>query len=243
MTVRTKLPLARLAAEGLVIVAGVLIALAVDRWAAAIDDRALEASYLSRLIENLEADSAEVALRIRNAEDRNRLAVQVLSGSAMADTLRAEEWLERLEQISWFAPVDYARDAWDELVAGGNLFLIRDPTVRESLSAYYNRIEWVAGLEGNWNADALDYFARAQDVLPPLVRLQVLGVLPEDVPRVAVDREHVRRAVRVLTEDPERSAELGTLAVIYGVQVWAYEGVMDDIAAVLRLLREASSFG
>jgi hypothetical protein len=59
--------------------------------------------------------------------------------------------------------------------------------------------------------------------------------------RVPVDRETLDRALRLLTEDPDRSAELGTLAVIYGVQVQTYQRVMDDIVAVSSRLRGAAA--
>ena len=239
MNLAQKLPLARLGAEGLVIVLGILIALAVDRWATSIDDRTLEASYLARLVENFTADSVQIAEKFQLAEERKRLAVRVLSGVTTAEVAQPAEFLGSLERISWYSAAEYSREAWDELVSTGGLFLIRDDAIRQGLSNYYNRIEWLAHLEAGWNVTMVDYFHRAQGVLPPLTRLEVLGRLPPGSDAVPVGNEDVRRALKVLTEDADLAAELGSLALIYDTQLWAYGTVMEDIQDVLQLLRGA----
>ena len=239
MNLTQKLPWVRLGAEGLVIFVGVLVALAVDRWVTGLDERGLEASYVAQLVENFTADSLRIAESLEAAEDRRRLAVEILSGHANVQGAEPEVFLKRFEQIAWWAPVEYSREAWDELGATGRLSLIRDEAVRRSLSQYYNRIEWLALLEDDWDEQLEQYEVRARGILPPLMRLQVVGTLPEGSPAVPVGSEDVLTVLRTFDADTAMAVDLGQLAAIYGVQLDLYESVMQDIEAVLRLLRGA----
>jgi hypothetical protein len=235
-----KLPWARLGAEGLVIVLGVLVALAVDRWVNDWDDRALEISYIEQLVENLVADSARLAQSVTQAETRRAFAVQLLSSRSEPHQHEPLPFLRRFEQIAWWAPLEYSREVWDELLTTGRLSLIRDPAIRRSLSQYYNRSEFLGLLEADWDEQLEQYELRARSVLPPLVRLQVVGSLPDDAGPIPVGPEYVDGVLHAFASDRALAVDLGQLAAIYGAQSSLYSGLVEDAQAVLMLLRGAS---
>jgi hypothetical protein len=78
MSTTSRLPYGRLFAELFVIVLGVMVALAGDRWVSALDERDREVSYLQQLVSNLEADSVVLEVVVDTAEARHRFAVSIL---------------------------------------------------------------------------------------------------------------------------------------------------------------------
>jgi len=81
----------RLLAEGVVIVLGVLIALAVDRYAQGIDDRRLEQQYLAQLLDEFEQIHEMLENSAHFAETRQGYTEVVLLAmdGTVADTLDA----------------------------------------------------------------------------------------------------------------------------------------------------------
>ncbi len=129
----------RALAELVVIVAGVLIALWVEGLRQARTDRADERSYLERLEADLIADSARLAYRrgqeMRNAEAARLATRFVTDGWAVSrDTL---EVLKAFHFAGFLNFLRLQRTTWDDLVATGNLKLLRDQTLRQALGLYY----------------------------------------------------------------------------------------------------------
>jgi len=124
----------RLVAEFVVIVAGVLLALAADRWNQGRADTTLESAYMSRLAAEIRADSVQLESRLQSIPEsisaRDSL-LGVLDGSVTPPNL--------VLTIARATPAFYLRppSTWRELEATGSLNVLRDPAVREALSRYY----------------------------------------------------------------------------------------------------------
>lgn len=131
----------RAAAEFGVIVAGVLVALAVDEWRQSLRDRAAEIQYIERLIEDVRADTAELSGALgRGREKEVRLQrLMRLSERDLTDArglaLAAED-LDRSQGWGWEYP-SARRVTFDELLSIGALGLIADVQVRDAISDYY----------------------------------------------------------------------------------------------------------
>jgi hypothetical protein len=138
MTARKSL-VAKAVSELAIIVAGVLIALWVQEWRQSIVDARTEHAYLRRLEADLRADSARFAGRI-DAEARTRRSAQeamrfVTDGwTAGADTAAVLESFNRAGFINFVRPQS---TTWDDLVSTGNIGLLSDAELRQSLGAYY----------------------------------------------------------------------------------------------------------
>lgn len=125
---------ARILTELVVIVAGVLIALAADRWNQSRADRALEAAYLGRFVEEIAGDSARAAAYL---EDRPSILagldslVAFVDGSPPPPNLVATVLSVSEELV--LPPVV----AWTEIQASNALGVISDPGLRAVLADYY----------------------------------------------------------------------------------------------------------
>jgi hypothetical protein len=135
----------RAISEFLLIVAGVLTALAADGWR---DERAeirLEQEYLVRLTQDLQVDT----LIWRSSADDTRQKLEALS--------RLRAWLQRPDTTESglrglasdiakgarlaYVGTFYAQEStYDELINTGRFHLIRDPQLRRDLAQYYRRI-------------------------------------------------------------------------------------------------------
>jgi len=131
----------RMGAEFLVIVIGVLVALAVDEWSSSVQERELEREYLQSLAIDLGEDStayaAALAPNVEEALTALRTIVPVARGigGMPSDTV---EFL-RLMRESTFSVTQFEerRTTFEELLATGNLSLIRSAELRASIVSYY----------------------------------------------------------------------------------------------------------
>jgi hypothetical protein len=125
---------ARILAELVVIIVGVLLALAADRWNQARSARASEASYLERFAEEIQEDSARAAYYL---ERRPSLIAGLDSLIYFVDGADAPPNLVTTlisvsSELSLLPPV-----AWTEIQATNSLDVIRDPDIRGALTGYY----------------------------------------------------------------------------------------------------------
>lgn len=133
----------RMAAEFLVIVVGVLVALAVDEWSSSVQERELEREYLQALAMDLGEDStayaAALAPNVEEALTALRTIVPVARGAdAMpSDTVGfVRRMWESTFSVSQF---EERRTTFEELLATGNLSLIRSAELRASIVSYYEQ--------------------------------------------------------------------------------------------------------
>jgi hypothetical protein len=138
----TTLRRASLLGELAIVVVGVLLALAADRWNGARQDRAAEQAYLAELEADLRDDTSALSAEITRAERREasaRLMMSVvLEGVAIDDP--AHFVLSVVNASTYGEPVQ-SRETFDDLVQTGRLGLITDPALRRELTEYYNSIE------------------------------------------------------------------------------------------------------
>lgn len=128
--------------ELVIVLVGVLLALAADRWNQARLDRAAELEYLVALFGDLATDTASQSLEIERAAGREasaRLVLAVVLGEQPI-TDPSEFILSVVDAGIYGEPV-LARDTFDDLVQTGRLGLIRDVSLRTQLADYYRFVE------------------------------------------------------------------------------------------------------
>lgn len=129
---------ARLSAEFVVIVIGVLAALAVDQWRNALDDRALELEYAGRLKADLAADT----LRFSEFETPLTLKIGLLvklleSGGVPPPVEDANAMMYRLRYSTYVAIPESQSETFREMESSGTLGLLSHIGLRGSLAGYY----------------------------------------------------------------------------------------------------------
>lgn len=200
----------RSGAEFLVIVVGVLTALAVDDLRQGHADREYERYVVSRLTEEAAADLEQLDMAKERAEARLWIVYRLLAalgdGDAMAnlDTLPEpgdeRAWSNPVSGLlRWTTEYDRSDATYRELLATGGLQVLHDPNLRRAVSEYY--FSSAAQAEGEQRMGR-----PAQELLEE--SLASIGIAPDDrisleqlVLRVggfdlAVDLRRVRSGIR-----------------------------------------------
>lgn len=129
--------------EVLVVVVGIFLALQVDAWNEARQDRLLEQRYLQRLDAELANDIEAMEFGLELAWDRHDMGRMLLA--ALEDPSIARDdpsrFVTAIETAGWtfLPPINDA--TFEEIKFSGNLSIIRNEELRQSLSAYYKLIE------------------------------------------------------------------------------------------------------
>jgi hypothetical protein len=137
----------RLAAEFVVIVVGVLVALGVESWAQDRRDRAQETEYLARLLDDVRFDLAELAL----VDSVSRVGLETsrrISTPAVVDTMAPSRVVSAVFVTANVRVPDLSRATFQELINSGQIELIRSDSVRRALASYDRTI---TELSGGWN--------------------------------------------------------------------------------------------
>lgn len=219
MTDRPKGTAIRLAAEFLVIVIGVLVALAVDAWAQARQDSVRELAYLRDLSDELQA-SIETGSAVVESETQLREYLFSLSDAlhegqpASADSLAF--WFENTLRSTSYRPASAIADA---LVETGDLSLIRDPDIRRLIIEYRGQAQQMRDVVNVFDASSLEAVA-------------------------SINRRVDRRAIRQnsldqvewqrIASDPVVRGDLGTHGIAVSARLANARGLVD----VARKLRE-----
>lgn len=151
--------------ELVIVVTGVLIALAADGWNASRADRALERQYIAGVVRDLRADTAQIREAMVLSERRALSARNVLAEINGDSLLAPDELAISVEESMWFNFPAYSRETITDLMSTGNLRLIRVSVLRQRLSEYYQAIDRLDQWTGNWRRIQMDLEALLPNVL------------------------------------------------------------------------------
>ena len=127
-----------LAGEFIIIVVGVLVALAVDQWSQARSDRLLETRYLQRLKADLEFDTTLFArFDSRALSAKAGILRDLLAPDALARLRARPNLVDDLNYSKVVALPTNRPATFEELQSTGRLSLIQDTDLRGALSYYY----------------------------------------------------------------------------------------------------------
>ena len=123
--------------EILIVMMGIFLGFQADNWYQARQDRQLEQEYISRLIQDVEAD---LAITTETAERRLGF-VRLLEASLLDETAVQEDpttYIRALSEAFYIFTPSPNRFTFDELVSTGNLALISDNSLRQTMHAYFD---------------------------------------------------------------------------------------------------------
>jgi len=128
-----------LLAELVIIIAGVLIALAIDEWRGKVEDANLEREYLTQLIIDLRVTEEKMAAaETSNAvsETAAKQFVAAFEDSELVELDMVRQWLSEIRYVDNPVPVLGTAEA---LVSTGDLRLVRNPNTRSEITQYLSR--------------------------------------------------------------------------------------------------------
>jgi len=188
-------PLRAAGRELLVIVLGVLIALAADRWMEGVREAADEQRYLSRIAVDLQATVDAINIHSPRMESAMR-AAETLTGTDASDL--PSDSIVALYLTAGQIGIQRSQlgsdVAFRELVSTGRLNLFRDPTVRAGLAEFYLAWEGLVSSMTEYDPGVLDVGG-------------LTGLLPYRLDRSELSSEARARIVAAAMQ-PERQERL-----------------------------------
>ena len=133
------------ATEFVIIVFGVLAALAVDEWRNERDDRVTEAEYLMRLRADIESDIETFSGHEQILESKARF-LQSLADDSYSSIYDGDPkgLMQDLRLSAFVGLPDSVSTTFNELQSTGRLALIRNIDIRDALSSYYSAFDPVS---------------------------------------------------------------------------------------------------
>ena len=161
----TNAPLRRLVAELVVIVAGVLIALAIDEWRTDVEESSIANEYVHQLIADLNttkkvfSEAAPIAVESHEAASS---LLNIFEENQQADLKQVRDLLIAMANYDNPVPVLGTVDA---LINTGELRLIRDPLMRAQITEYLSHVRdyWLTPLY-DWEDNHNHLFNRIEDL-------------------------------------------------------------------------------
>lgn len=166
----------RLGVEFVVIILGVLIALAVDRCAQGVDEVALERTYLEALLADFQggAESSEYAAGfIRERMTLIESLIDVVETGTVPESMTAADLATAIELAGWHPGVSFTRVTWDDLINTGRLASITNTELRRAIADFYVQLDWSRELDANWKVWMQPVQREAGYVLSPEQRLVI----------------------------------------------------------------------
>lgn len=136
---RPRIDWPRTLGEFVIIVMGVLAALAVDEWRGEYNDRKTELDYLDRLRVDIERDIEEFSSQLSILVNKADFLQSLLDNTIESQFLESPRALMKAKVVSSFRGLpDSVSTTFDELKSTGRLALIQDLAIRNAMSEYYS---------------------------------------------------------------------------------------------------------
>ena len=193
-------------AELIIIVAGVLIALAVDEWRDNIQLEKQRLHILSALLVDLEEDRRDYA-DFNATSLRRWQAAQFLLSYSSAGDLKATEWTESpgeaIYRLAYSARVQTTRSGFMEMISAGGRMAIHDNALRSQILKYYSLATDRAAINGFIQPET-DRFHAA---------LEAIGVSAADRDRIDAQFVMASPTVSALVRTLGETAEFAMLYI------------------------------
>ena len=207
----------------MIIVAGVLIALAVDEWRDNIQLEEQKSHILSTLLVDLEEDRRDYEDFIATSQRRSRAAQFLLSYSTAGD-LESTGWTrspgEAIFQLAYSARIETTRSGFMEMISAGGRMAVYDDDLRSQILKYYSLATDRAAVNG-FITPQMQRFNAA---------LEAIGVSPSD--RDAIDAQSVMA-------NPTANALVRTLGETAGFATLYIEDLVEENHQLAESIRRA----
>lgn len=218
----------------IVVIVGILIALQVDAWAHAREDRRLERIYLQRLKEDLEIERVSIDAAERYAEERiaaARLLGRLVEDPALAaDDPTGVPWA--LETATWRTFPQINAFVYRELQSTGRFVLIRSETLRRDLSAHYTTLQQDARV--GEDLVAKQRFDAAVAGLLDIDELEAIEKAEGDQGKIATTPERALELARALAERHAAIIELPSLVQHHTFNLRVIGQMRNRVDAIIR---------
>lgn len=189
--------LGKVIVELLVIVIGIYLAFALEKYGEKKADNALELKYLNQLLAEAKSNQEELKADQDARREQRELFGYLLENSNRqigSDTLRIATKQLLINRL--FSPTDAV---YQDLVSSGNLRLIQSDSIRKTIITYKQRLSRAPVTE------AVEERLIEDKIEPYFLEKQVLSLLEplSEVDQIDISEQQIDRIIRVLLNDRE----------------------------------------
>jgi len=152
--------------EIVLVVIGILIALSINNWNQDRNDAKREISYLNNLLIELDSnkDWSEFYIEFSKAqyEAANYLSDVI---NSKIDNVEIETFVDAVYRSHYLPHPNYSKNVWEELKSTGDLSIIQNKNLTQSLSSYYNYLDYPVNLEKEWGLTHIKYRDLANEII------------------------------------------------------------------------------
>jgi hypothetical protein len=234
----------------LIVVIGVFFGMQVNNWNQARLDRRQAHEYREMLIDDLQTNQKNLALRKRYYQWVRREALKTLAAMAEPPSALGEQFLLDSYQASQILPWSLKRSTYDQIIAAGDIGHLGDAALRDQISNYYVG----ADTTGANLATVMQYHETLRRAMPYAAQLEIrtdcgekIGenargepemTLPEQC-RIRLDPAIVRQAVEQVRDMPGLSLDLNRELVDLDQKLVSVDGIARRARSLEHALEQA----
>jgi len=144
-------------AELVLVVTGILIALAIDGWVSDARDRRAEDVYLELLVRDIEEIRQQADLQIEFEKDKLETGARAYAALSLADPrTKKSEIGELLALLSSRRTLSISSATYNEMVSSGHLELVRNRKLRDSILRFFAQMELIELIVEKNNRSLID---------------------------------------------------------------------------------------
>ncbi len=144
-------------AELVLIVAGILIALAIDGWVSDREDREQESIYLELMARDVDELIRQAEEQVVFEQDKVAVAARVLELLAGSNpAAHQDEFGPLLTALQARRTVSLTSTTYEQMVSSGHLQLIRNPELRDKIVRHFAQMRRYEQIFANNNQDLID---------------------------------------------------------------------------------------
>jgi hypothetical protein len=176
-------------ADLIVVIAGILIAFALNNWNEARKEVVQETKYLERIVADLAIDTTYYANRISQAED----AIEHLD-QYIHEAYETQESIEEVKELFKHLRVNTdhlttQNSTYRELTSAGMLNILRNEQLKTSIVDYYRISGELSTHIKEFNLVSTEYLIESSRVARNQLKFFSLSSTPYDDPKMFLDRE------------------------------------------------------
>jgi hypothetical protein len=233
-----------------VVIVGVFFGMQVNNWNQARLDRRQAHEYREMLIDDLQTNQKNLALRKRYYQWVRREALKTLAAMAEPPSALGEQFLVDSYQASQILPWSLKRSTYDQIIAAGDIGHLGDAALRDQIGNYYVG----ADTTGANLATVMSYHETLRRAMPYAAQLVIrtdcgekIGenaqgepemTLPEDC-KIRLDPAIVRQAVDQVRGMPGLSLDLNRQLVDLDQKLISVDGIARRSRALEHALEQA----
>jgi len=222
------------------VVIGILIALQINNWNEIKKNHLKEFFYLNALISELEENRviAEGQLKYQKFQQANaEIVLDAYSKNVYPNDAR--DLVVAIEHSAWLFPTEFIANIWGELNSTGNLSLIQNDSLRQSLSSLYGFYEYVQSMQKEFNQFLHKYRDAIASVVDPYVRKEInVKMTPTGLQQELKPIDEIEQTLIRLKKVDKLDAELSNVIMKNEPLIQLFERMIRNIDELKKAIEE-----